>query len=229
MTETITLPHDPRLGRTLVSLDPRSRDYPARALFGANLPLRNKVWSRTGAWDQGLTSQCVLYTVKGMIWTAPNRVQHPLPKRRAIDPGVWYPLAQKIDPWPGEAPTYEGTSVLAGIKTGQREGFYSGYRWCFGIDDVLQTLTYHGPIAIGVSWYMSMFETDRSGWLKVDTQSGLAGGHAVELHGLDVRQKAVIATNSWGPGWGVRGRFRIKWDDLEKLLHDNGEAVTVVP
>jgi C1A family cysteine protease len=54
------------------------------------------------------------------------------------------------------------------------------------------------------------------------------GGHEVELHGVDISSKYVIGTNSWGADWGVKGRFKLSWENLDRLLQEDGDAVTVV-
>lgn len=234
MSETILIEpqheHAGKLGRSIITLDERSLQYPARGvLFQEDLPPKTKTWRRPTAWDQALTSQCVIYTGKGQINTEPFRTAENYAKRKTFNYDYMYRLAQTIDEWPGEAPVYEGTSVLAGQKALKIEGFIQEYRWCFGLSDVLKTLSYYGAVGIGVTWYNSMFyPVNEYGLLNVDVNSGIAGGHAVELHGLNISGKYVIGTNSWGTGWGNNGRFRIKWTDLDMLLKDYGEAYTIV-
>lgn len=215
-----------RLGRSLIALDPLSRGYPAAGvLFAVDAPLRTKTWLRPSAWNQGNTSQCVLYTVKGLCCTRPfAQVPPALKDRVKIDPAAWYPEAQDVDEWPGR--DYDGTSVLAGMKIAVRHGYVRVYRWCFGLDDVLRTLSHHGPVAAGLQWHDSMFSTDPNGVLKVDRGSPIAGGHAIELIGIDVTRKQVVGVNSWGRLWGSNGRFKLSWDDLGWLLKQDGEAVT---
>ena len=53
------------------------------------------------------------------------------------------------------------------------------------------------------------------------------GGHAFELLGVDAELKRVWAINSWGPNWGLKGRFSLSWKDLDRLLHEDGEASTI--
>jgi C1A family cysteine protease len=53
------------------------------------------------------------------------------------------------------------------------------------------------------------------------------GGHEVELIGVDARGW-VIGMNSWGREWGVGGRFKLTFDDLNTLLADQGDAVVLV-
>lgn len=226
MSETLyTKNDDGRLGRSVIRFDDRSLAYPARGVLfreGAEIVTQN--WRRVPAWDQGLSSECVAYSVRGICWTSPFRAAIPYKERRAISFRDVYESAQRIDEWPGE--NYDGTSVLAGMKVGKERGWFSEYRWCFGVDDVLRTLSHHGPVAIGVTWYDSMFEWGKLGMLYVNTRSRVSGGHAVELTGLNAKQGYVRGTNSWGKSWGHHGAFRMRFEDLDFLLRDYGEAVT---
>lgn len=221
-------PEHPKLGRKLAVLDPSSLQYAAvGVLVGTEQAPRTKTWRRyPPAYDQGQTSECTCYSGKGLLNTAPLRASIPAEDRLRLDTTKVYNLAQRIDIWPGE--DYDGTSVLAATKALKQFGLINGYRWCFGLDDVLRTVSWYGPVQIGVSWYNSMFQTNAAGFINVDESSGLVGGHAVQIIGINVEKKYVIIVNSWGTGWGVNGRCYMTWDDLGKLLPDWGEALTYI-
>lgn len=217
---------DYSFGRSVIEHDPKSRMFMARgAVFEEGVPLRSKTWRRPSAYDQGQNPHCVAFATKGTCWSQPIAQTIDLDVRKAIDTTQLYRLAQTMDPWPGEA--YDGTSTLAGLKAAHSDGYIPGYRWCFGIDDVLQTLSQYGPVMIGVNWMTGMMETDDEGLIRATGQA--EGGHCVELHGIDVRDDEVIGTNSWGISWGAKGRFRLKFRDLDFLLQEQGEAATVAP
>lgn len=217
---------NPVLGRSLLWFDEQSRQYGARGvLFDPGTPLVSRYWDRPQAYNQLRTSQCVAFSTKGICNTDPMRVGKDPSVLAAIDPKRIYDLAQTLDPWPGTA--YNGTSTLAGMKAAHQLGLIPGYRWCFGVDDVLKTLSQFGPVAVGVTWWQSMFQPGYQGMLVVDKSGGNAGGHCVELHGIDVEEQAVHGTNSWGQSWGDNGTFKIRFEDLDMLLRENGEAVTV--
>lgn len=219
-------PEDKRLGRKIAVLDPRSRQFAAVGpLVSAELTPRTKTWrTYPRAWDQGLTSECTCYAAKRLLNSSPLRTSIDARTRLDLDTTSIYNHAQTIDEWPGS--DYDGTSVLAAAKSVVNTGLISGYRWCFGLDDVLRVVSWYGPVEIGVSWYNSMFSTDASGQLIVNTASGLAGGHAVSIIGVNVSNETVIISNSWGREWGDDGRCTMKWEDLGLLLEDWGEAVT---
>jgi len=219
---------NPLLGRSLIWHDEKSREFPARGvLFDPGVELVSRVWSRPGPYNQGQTYQCVAYSTKGVCNTAPVSDGKDPGVLDLIDPKTIYDLAQTLDPWPGTG--YNGTSTLAGLKAAHQLGLIPGYRWCFGLDDVLKTLSQHGPVMVGVTWWQSMFSPGYQGMLVVDKAAGNAGGHCVELVGVDVEAQAVLGVNSWGTGWGDQGRFKILFEDLDMLLREDGEAGTVDP
>jgi C1A family cysteine protease len=71
-----------------------------------------------------------------------------------------------------------------------------------------------------------MFRPGSDGTVTVAGQ--VAGGHEVCLVGLDVERRDVLAVNSWGPGWGVGGFFRLRWEDLDRLLREQGDATVLI-
>lgn len=219
-------PEHPRLGRKIAVLDPRSRRFAAvGSLLADDAPIVTKTWRRyPRAFDQGWSSECTCYAAKGIINSGPLRPFLERSVRLGLDTTERYRYAQTVDEWEGE--DYDGTSVLAAAKSFKEAGLIREFRWCFGTDDLLRTVSNYGPVEIGISWYESMFDTDEAGNLIVDFDSELAGGHAIEVHGVNTSNETVTLTNSWGESWGDRGRCYMTWADLDVLLADWGEAVT---
>lgn len=212
---------DPRLGR-LKDFDERSKAYSIAPLLDeAGLTeLRSWYWHVPYTLDQGQTSACV-----GFSWThegmaGPVRVPD-LDDNYAK--GV-YEEAKDLDEWEGD--DYEGTSVLAGAKAMQGRGFFMEYRWALNTDDALRALAYHGPLVIGIDWKENMFDVDDSYWL--DIGGDTAGGHAILVWGLQLDSKKnpdyVLLHNSWGPYWGRYGNVKVKVEDFDTLLQNEGEA-----
>ena len=220
----------------LVEFDERSRNY--RAVAGLeNKPLRSYTWSCDVYNDQGYEGACV-----GFMWSHELSAR-PVVYRVGADfaLAVYY-RARQIDPWPGE--DYSGTSILAGIKAVMEklnergQPLYGEYRWAFGLEDVVRTIGYRGPVGLGINWYYSMYEPDESGFIKPG--GPLAGGHAILANGvklvkldpdiprtfdnIDLDKSFVRLHNSWGTGYGEGGDAFITLRDLGTLLDEDGEA-----
>lgn len=211
------------LGRHL-HFDERSRDFPV--LLDRNAALQTRTWKRRmQAFRQGRLNTCTGQAAMGVVCTEPYRqpgVRYSETRIRQI-----YTKATHHDTLKGAWPTKDtGSTVLAAMKALKYLNYTRGFRWCFSLEDVLKTLATLGPVALGMHWYEAFDAPDASGLIHFGGQS--RGGHAVELLGVDVEARRVWAINSWGPQWGLQGRFAIAWDDLDRLLHEEGEAATVV-
>ena len=211
-----------------VKFDEKSRSFPIRELLSDGR-LSNKHWKCEAHLDQGSEGACV-----GFAWThelnaVPFRVRVITNTAKTI-----YYAAQQWDVWEGT--NYDGTSVLAGAKVVHSLGHMPEYRWAFGIDDVLRTLSEHGPVVLGVNWYEGMFDTT-DGFIAPTGQ--LAGGHAILAKGVQFRERKgfwcedlpepiIRLHNSWRTSWGVDGDAFILASDLAILLSQQGEACVPV-
>jgi hypothetical protein len=129
--------------------------------------------------------------------------------------------AQIPGEWP---PTDTGSSGPFAMQTLQAEGLITDWVHSRSFHAVLRLLM-HGPVALGITWFQSMFTPDGSDTLVVDPESGVAGGHEIEARALDVAGQRVKLTNSWGAGWGDQGEVWLAWHDLDFLLSIGGDAV----
>lgn len=209
------------LGR-LANFDERSRHFAMRHLVESKKP-RSYTWRCSTFLDQGQEGACVGFACAHELAARPVEIKVGDALARSI-----YLDAQRIDPWPGGAypgakPYYEGSSVLAGAKVLQRRGFIPQYRWAFGLQDLILSVGYLGPAIIGVNWYEGMFNTGSDHFVRI--KGDAVGGHAIMVRGVSVSQKSFTLHNSWGTGWGRYGQAFISWADMERLLHEDGEAV----
>src|SRR3954466_15131758 len=210
---------DKRLDR-IPQFDERSRRFAIRDLIG-DVPLKPKRWTCLPRLDQGREGACVGFGWSAELAADPVRVKVTDATALAL-----YHRAQQLDEWPGEQ--YEGTSVLAGAKAVQEQGHMAEYRWAFGVQDVLATLSAHGPVVIGVDWTRGMMDTDANGYI-VPTGE-VVGGHCTLLRGL-IRERGrwvCVGRQSWGLDWGLRGDFKLAADDLAVLLSNAGDACVPV-
>lgn len=213
------VPIDPRLGR-VPEFDEASRYFPARRLRTAGMrPPRSKTWVVIPRLDQLQTPRCVGYCFEH--WYAAEPIRHD--KVVAAGADEWYGLAQKNDQWPGEEPSYSGSSGLGGAKAGVKLGIVESYHWCFSLEDYIDVLGYEGPICVGSNWYRRMFDPDPSGLVHVG--GPLDGGHEWLLRGVDIRRERFIARNSWSVGWGIRGDFLISFEDFDRLRKEDADGV----
>lgn len=195
--------------------DERSRDYPIRMMVADRPDPVTKMW-RLETWlDQGREGACV-----GFAWSH-ELAAEPDPIDTTADFAFnVYTLAKTLDEWEGEM--YDGTSVLAGAKALQRMGNVFEYRWAFGLDDVLASLSYYGPVVLGVPWYQGMRNPDSRGYICV--RGSQVGGHAICAIGVNVEESYLTLHNSWGRYWGSNGTCKISFDDMATLLARQGEA-----
>lgn len=204
------------LGRH-VEHDPRSR----RFSFEAATALPNYSVThprRTPIFDQGNLGSCTGMAMAGWLGTDPagdSTASYSL----AVE---LYSEATRLDIWDGEWPPDDtGSSGNAVAKAARNRGLISGWQHAFTFDVVLAAVV-TAPIIVGVPWHEPMFYPLESGYL--DCGGDVVGGHEVLIRGIDPRKRHVLADNSWGTSWGRDGRFWLRFDDLERLLADDGDA-----
>lgn len=209
--------------------DERSRAYSIRELLPEQVRRKRTMWSvPRPVIDQGREGACVGFGWTNELRANPVMIKLPDPTQFAL--GL-YKQAKTLDEFPGE--DYSGTSVLAGAKAIQSLGFMTGYRWAFGIDDVIDALVTQGPVVLGIPWYDSMYSTRPSGLMEVGGK--IVGGHCILATGYNPKARffsegitntfeVVRLRNSWGPDYGKGGDGYIKVEDLAALLKNDGEA-----
>jgi hypothetical protein len=227
---------DPRLDR-LIQFDPRSRVYNMDRRLGA-VPLKSKVWTlrRDFMGDQGKEGACVEYGLTHELGATPVVVPKATLKHLRDGHRIYWP-AQLEDPWPGgsyigASPFYEGTSVLAGVKVVQRLGYCDSYHWAFDIDTLVQGVVSEGPAVLGINYPRSWFDPRPSGLVEAADRN--AGGHCMAMTGVlfnyrltgeTRRMDVAVFPQSWGLGFGDRGRIYVELSELESRMKDDGEAV----
>lgn len=231
--DLIFIPTDPDvphpLGRSIVWHDPRNRNFRALSLAGAEGKVRTEPWNRASPPFDQVDSNCTAEAAVGLLRSQPHSrvfgTQHFKRYDEEHERVKLYKYSQQFDPWEGE--NYDGTSTDAPFRAFRALGVLGGWSWLFGIDEVVQYLTYHGAVVVGTVWYKSMFDPDATGSLNVDPRSGVAGGHAYEVVFSHPKKRYFEIVNSWGAGWGKLGRARLSYDAMAHLLSEQGEAATV--
>ena len=212
-----------RLGRH-IEHDERSRSFPADGAAA----LKSAQHVRFGPpLDQGDLGSCTGNAAVGMLMTDPfYRSKRILHEKDAV---AVYEAATKLDDVDGAYPPDDtGSTGLAAMKACKAKGWITAYAHAFGLDHALRALVL-APVCFGVNWYEG-FDTPRS-----DGECRLAGsvrgGHEIVADGIDVDNKRVWLTQSWGAHWGGLGNGRFYWsfNTVERLLAEDGDVVTAKP
>lgn len=228
-----------RIVDRLPQFDERSRGFAAVAGI-EDTPFRSYTWACDVYNDQGREGACV-----GFAWSHELSAKPKVVRRDANFALAVYNRAKQLDPWDGE--DYSGTSVLAGIQAvseienSRGRPLLQDYRWAFGIQDVVRTIGYKGPLVLGIDWYHGMYTPDVNHFIR--PEGNKVGGHAILAKGVKVvgvsesdangisdwnainfDESYVVLHNSWGTGYGNGGDAYITFNDLHKLLEDGGEG-----
>lgn len=197
---------------------PDERDYPMRAALAVPGSKRvSRHWTTQAVFDQGRTNSCVGYAWKQFLLTTPL-------KTSAGPSGLdIYDCARLNDEWTDNDNADLGTSIRAGASCLlDRYGRLKSYVFAQSLNDVILWVLNKGPVVMGTLWYASMFYPDPDGF--VQPNGPVVGGHAWLLNGLDIRTGVATAVNSWGTSWGQQGKFKLRFDVLDSLLRQDGEA-----
>jgi hypothetical protein len=167
--------------------------------------------------DQGPFPHCVGYAWR--LWLS----SAPLMTKGGPGPVDIYREAQDRDEWPGSM--YDGTSVRGGAKALAERGHITEYLWSFTLEDTINWLLMgRGSVVAGTNWYSGMLVPDRQGMIRPSGR--WIGGHAWLLIGANTQRGVARLQNSWGSEWGQRGRASISFEDLERLIREEGEMCT---
>jgi hypothetical protein len=178
--------------------------------------------------NQELTSRCIVYDIGGVLMASPNRHRRDIfTPAYLADRYLW---AQRNDEWPGEEPAYYGTSLNAGCKAFREVGLIDSWYHARSMSDVEAWILTKHPVSVGVTWYSSFDTPDpKTGIVTIAPGAFARGGHAFMVSGYNRETGLFHCQNSWGPGWGIYGRFKIPYDVMERLLFQEwGDAVGIV-
>lgn len=209
---------DPRLDR-VPQYDERSREFPISAVVEGKTP-RSRGWSVRHWLDQQQEGACVSFAWHHEALALPKRARFASDDEAEAYARGRYHEMQQVDEWAGE--DYEGTSCLAGAKVMQGIGYYDAYHWAFSLEDIILAIGYEGPVVMASNWYRGMYAPNAAGYLR--PEGDIVGGHCYLLSSVSASYRRVTVWNSWGKDWGREGRAYIDFDDLDMLLHNQGEA-----
>jgi len=227
---------DPRLDR-LVQFDPRSLSFGVTESI-LESPLRwdglepiskVRIKAKGNHLDQGREGACVGMGLTNAMRYEPNIGDlQKYDEHFAITQIYWE--AQKNDPfpggeYPGASPRMGGTSLLEGAKQLKRLGLIKSYRWAFSIDELILGLGYFGVAVVGIPWYSRMSEPESDGRIRIGGQ--IEGGHCLDTIQYNKNSGKLRLAQTWGMEHGDRGEVYIMIDEMDRLLHEQGECLFV--
>ena len=232
------------------SLDPRNDLYPMRAELAGEIVIPdNKQW-RGPYWriDQSRTPRgpigaCVGFARAIDAMSMPVLVRHFRAKvGSTLKPFSYtmagatdfalaiYDRAQALDEF-RDTPPAEGSSVNGGMLAAREAGLQTGHVWARQFEDVRDWIATRGPVNFGTTWGNSMFDPDEHNVLHYVASEGDAGGHSYIVSGYRKSywgQTVYTIDQSWGSGFGDKGRVYIDEHSLRGLFEDGGEAAVAV-
>jgi len=140
-----------------------------------------------------------------------------------------YELATRLDNITGSYPPDDtGSSGLGAAKALKKLGLATSYSHAFSLD-ALKSALQSGPVMVGTVWLNSMFDPDpKTGFVKVDRTSQVAGGHEYVLSAYNTTAEAFRIDNSWGESWGLNGSAWLDESDVRWLLSQQGDVTVPV-
>ena len=211
---------------------PDARDYPV-CRFGQQVgEMRYRMrrigrgkpdieWVSEVVLDQGKTPHCVGFSFAGFGNVLP------VDSRMTDEDGHRiYRSAKIID---GTPESVEGATIRSGAKAYRNIGRINAYAFSKDLDEIKAWVQTFGSVVVGTLWKEAMNYPDYNTGL-VQCKGEIVGGHAYLLTGYSVSTDTFTVLNSWGAGWGKRGRFRCKvkeWWDLFRE-DDDGEALMAI-
>lgn len=220
-----------RLGRH-VEHDPRSLRYAHGVLpESAVKPVQ---WRRrVPVFDQGQLGSCTGNAAAGVLATdsaagpgvttvTVNGTVRPVDETLAVD---LYKLATSLDSVPGQYPPDDtGSSGLAVAKAAKQLGYIRGYGHALSPPGLLHALQ-TAPVIVGAPWFSGFDQPDQDGI--VFPLGQIRGGHEFLVrgyeHGATEHDSYLLADNSWGTSWGVRGSFRFSVSTWRVLAANQGD------
>lgn len=216
-----------RLGRH-VEHDTRSLAFAVENMLERLLPAKTVEWQRfSPILDQGDIGSCTGNAMAGWLGCWPH-------VRDAADADAFdedaalklYELATRLDHVPGQYPPDDtGSSGLAVAKAAKQLGYISGYGHALSVDGLLHALQ-TAPVIVGVPWFQGFDRPDSSGVVK--PTGTIRGGHEFLIRGYEHGQteatSMLLADNSWGSAWGVRGSFLFSVATWRVLAANQGDV-----
>lgn len=208
-----------RLGRH-VEHHPESRGFATIAPHSAIRTVKHV--RHCPPYQQGDVGSCTGNAMAGALMTGPLFVAgRQLTERDAVR---LYERATHLDNISGSYPPDDtGSSGIAVAKAAMQEKLITSYHHAFSLNDALAALT-EGPVIVGTDWFDG-FDTPVGPNAELVVSGPVRGGHEYVLDALNLEERWVHMTQSWGPTWGLHGGAILSFDTLATLLARDGDVV----
>lgn len=215
-----------RLGRH-VEHDSRSLAHAVEHVVDELLPPASVEWRRwSPILDQGDIGSCTGNAMAGWLGCEPH--VRDAQGGDAFDEDValrLYEAATRLDNIAGQYPPDDtGSSGLAVAKAAKQLGYIRGYGHALSPPGLLHALQ-TAPVIVGAPWFSGFDQPDQDGI--VFPLGQIRGGHEFLVrgyeHGATEHDSYLLADNSWGTSWGVRGSFRFSVSTWRVLAANQGD------
>ena len=190
--------------------------------------------------NQGGEGSCTGFALAAVI----NLLRHRCNRSGSVSPRMLYEMAKHHDEWPGF--DYEGSSCRGAIKGWYNMGVCLDSKWKYeennpghltvaAAEDARNNTLgayyrlgtrisdFHAALSeVGVIYCSAIVH---EGWQRPSKKTGViplrddpAGGHAFAIIGYD--ERGFWVQNSWGSGWGLRGRALWTYEDWQRNIKD---------
>lgn len=167
--------------------------------------------------DQGETGHCVGFSMANFGINDPTCTPYDNENAHAF-----YYRCKEID---GQPRNENGSTIRSAAKAMLSLNMINAYAFASDMAALKWWLLNKGPVIVGTIWTMDMFLPDANN--VIHPSGSNAGGHAYLLNEWRI-DNFIGIQNSWGEGWGKKGKAYISAVDFEKLFVYDGEALTAV-
>lgn len=221
ISDVVPVSQSERKAAILASRSPGAESGNAVADVGRGPATSKYHWDSAWWGDQGDTSMCTAFALTHAMADGPvtHRGQNPL-----ADPRATYAEIQSIDKAEGRDYGPDGGATsLAMAKCAMRRGWIGEYRWGYSLADFLAGIKV-GPVLLGVNWYSGMDWPDKKRGV-IRANGFVRGGHEIVANGVDLDDGLVRLKNSWGRQYGRGGHAYLPFEDLERLIAEDGDVL----
>lgn len=138
---------------------------------------------------------------------------------------AWYNEAVRIDRVVHGLFFDGGATMLAVAKAAVNLKYAKSYWWGYSLSD-LTNVTLHTTPILGIDWPDGMDDPDHKFGI-ARWRGTVRGGHAIMVAGMDLDDGFFSLANNWGREWGVNGRCRVPFEDIEQAIANYGEILVL--